>query len=172
MAIISIHVLLAGDDWMKRVMPAASLRFLSTSPLAGDDPTALCLASWTANFYPRPPCGGRHNENQHDDNRTQFLSTSPLRGTTRRRFARHRHVADFYPRPPCGGRRVYTRYNRRICHFYPRPPCGGRPKLCQNNNTIQNFYPRPPCGGRLRVGVGCFYQSAISIHVPLAGDDH
>ena len=56
---ISIHVPLAGDDGLGnpvRYNPPISIHV----PLAGDDPTQCNFAPRSADFYPRPPCGGRH----------------------------------------------------------------------------------------------------------------
>ena len=55
--------------------------------------------------------------------------------------------------------------------FYPRPPCGGRQKYSIAMPATVNFYPRPPCGGRLVAAFITAYNTSISIHVPLAGDD-
>ena len=56
--------------------------------------------------------------------------------------------------------------------FYQRPPCGGGQRTPSRRAQKENFYPRPPCGGR-RDDVGLFVEAErISIHVPLAGDDH
>ena len=85
--------------------PLARILFLSTSPLRGT--TCPCTGQFARDqhFYPRPPCGGRHQRaldhfgerfiSIHvplagDDVRLarrrwrndKFLSTSPLRGTT------------------------------------------------------------------------------------------
>ena len=100
----------------------------------------------------------------------------------------------FYPRPPCGGRPSYRSLRRwRLKYFYPRPPCGGRRDGLPDSADDQYFYPRPPCGGRHKdfhlppdeakflstsplrgttlAGFKPFTVNAISIHVPLAGDD-
>ena len=126
----------------------------------------------TSHFYPRPPCGGRpftrlasmvppcisiHVPLAGDDgpvlgaglSTTAFLSTSPLRGTTKSSGPMCRGSLYFYPRPPCGGRR-------------------STPSTCRQS---PNFYPRPPCGGRPAAPLRAPRSSAISIHVPLAGDD-
>ncbi len=57
-----------------------------------------------ADFYPRPPYGGR-----------------PAR------LWRLETKGDFYPRPPYGGRPKSLPSARRFGYFYPRPPYGGRP---------------------------------------------
>ena len=57
---ISIHVPLAGNVTPEPVIPALAALFLSTFPLRGtsaDAPTAL---HGTPDFYPRSPCGERH----------------------------------------------------------------------------------------------------------------
>ena len=57
-----------------------------------------------ANFYPRPPRGGRR------------VCRAPSR----------RGVGHFYPRPPRGGRRDTLNNEEAQGYFYPRPPRGGR----------------------------------------------
>ena len=101
---ISIHVPLAGDDQVgERHQHRQGISI--HVPLAGDDADDLRAAADEADFYPRPPCGGRlwplmrrawsfvisihvPLAGDDDDNSTMsisnyiFLSTSPLRGTT------------------------------------------------------------------------------------------
>ena len=146
---ISIHVPLAGDDLHARGGDGGTTRFLSTSPLRG---TTFCwppCSHLTPDFYPRPPCGGRLRHTTRLYHFIQFLSTSPLRGTTLVISMVAPASADFYPRPPCGGR---------LFHL-----CG--------MGEDSDFYPRPPCGGRRGPRLPRLDQLAISIHVPLAGDD-
>ena len=90
------------------------------------DPSSSPLAIASANFYPRPPRGGRH-----------------------RHCTRGHRPRNFYPRPPRGGRRdrlLYPHQRRAISIHALReegdqlpPPPPGRTKY---------FYPRPPRGGR------------------------
>ena len=127
-----------------------------------------------ADFYPRPPRGGRQ-ESSH----TRIL------------------LENFYPRPPRGGRRKHGTYETRPIHFYPRPPRGGRPtshalreegdrhQAKRNTHTAisihalreegdvsvrsgrrasHDFYPRPPRGGRRQQGGGEAGGQYISIH--------
>ena len=146
------------------------MRFLSTPSARRATAGGLCRAGKSADFYPRPPRGGRPG---------QLLGLLPGH--------------DFYPRPPRGGRLfqssqlgVQVKFlstpsarratsglftlmfgagflstpsarratkpaksgGKRPGNFYPRPPRGGRPL---NRRTIMqqvNFYPRPPRGGR------------------------
>ena len=101
-----------------------------------------------ADFYPRPPRGGR-----------------------RLRWSRQSRRRDFYPRPPRGGRPGQSRpecgrgrisihalreegdcRHQNSCrqgrYFYPRPPRGGRPRRRRHHDSLVHFYPRPPRGGR------------------------
>ena len=125
-----------------------------------------------ANFYPRPPCGGR-----------------PLEG----RIHTDRHT-NFYPRPPCGGRhRLLTiqltslgisihvplagddqrfRDSSRVNGISIHVPLAGDDRVDRfPRGAVRDFYPRPPCGGRQHVQRNRLFVVAISIHVPLAGDD-
>ena len=83
-------------------------------------------ATRQSNFYPRPPRGGRLNNNTRDIIENQFLSTPSARRATRVGHKEHHRMDNFYPRPPRGGRRhgQVSQGNRK--NFYPRPPRGGR----------------------------------------------
>ena len=95
-----------------------------------------------ADFYPRPPRGGRR------------LS----RWTTR-------IFSNFYPRPPRGGRRVLREFLGFFFNFYPRPPRGGRRSRSSfRSRPAAYFYPRPPRGGRPRWSRPQRQRSPISIH--------
>ena len=124
---ISIHVPLAGDDQVVCVL-AAALPISIHVPLAGDDKSATLENLGSFNFYPRPPCGGRHFSPVFHFPVRVFLSTSPLRGTTRRCWRGRWKDETFLSTSPLRGT---------------TPAC-----------RIQSFF------------------HPISIHVPLAGDDH
>ena len=64
-------------------MTTTGKQFLSTPSVWRATGAAVTGPASAANFYPRPPCGGRQAKADHPDLYT-----------------------DFYPRPPCGGRRV------------------------------------------------------------------
>ena len=92
----------------------------------GDSTVPKELAE-TADFYPRPPRGGRRicSENGLD-------------------------YGNFYPRPPRGGRPAWSGTSGSGINFYPRPPRGGRHRPANKpDKPGRNFYPRPPRGGRL-----------------------
>ena len=80
-----------------------------------------------ADFYPRPPRGGRHFQ-QVFNNKLHKISIHALREE---------------------GDLIAIRCPPMYSDFYPRPPRGGRPSaptvICM---AQKNFYPRPPRGGR------------------------
>ena len=140
----------------------------------GDTKTSVCVL-WGANFYPRPPRGGRPWRSVPMMNRPQFLSTPSARRATVELLVGAKGTWDFYPRPPRGGRppiRVVVRgltkflstpsarratrsassVQTRTTHFYPRPPRGGRRQARNPPAWSDYFYPRPPRGGRLGHG--------------------
>ena len=61
--------------------------------------------AWRANFYPRPPRGGRPNPPVWVELISGFLSTPSARRATSQVEMARRINKDFYPRPPRGGRR-------------------------------------------------------------------
>ena len=169
---ISIHVPLAGDD--SAASAAVSLpRAISIHvPLAGDDVWRARCNLVPKHFYPRPPCGGRHNVNRLCRKRCTFLSTSPLRGTTSRRCRTGHTPAQISIHVPLAGDdgsdyRIAEAYT----HFYPRPPCGGRPKVVVPQNVKAAFLSTSPLRGTTPVAAVGLALCNISIHVPLAGDD-
>ena len=146
---ISIHVPRVEDDPRPFCEPPSVCRFQSTSPVWRTTYTSPILLFGSADFNPRPPCGGRLYYSNFAAN------------------AEH-----FNPRPPCGGRLFpYDLVNAVSKNFNPRPPCGGRPlltatgrltRLFQSTSPVwrttlrtvrphmlyDDFNPRPPCGGR------------------------
>ena len=132
---------------------------------------ARYLLSPERNFYPRSPCGERHEG-------VIFLLI----------------VQDFYPRSPCGERqyqphniithplflstlslRRATRlawwHTWRPPHFYPRSPCGERRRDSSPFIRLKNFYPRSPCGERQVAALRKEQEQQISIHALLAESD-
>ena len=126
---ISIHALRVEGDFIHSVEQDYDTEFLSTpSGWRATMIVVLCL-SIVADFYPRPPGGGRlsfifamgallsisiHALRVEGDCHFQCLLSQD-------------HY--FYPRPPGGGRLSSCRHLRRLSHFYPRPPGGGRPNV-------------------------------------------
>ena len=81
-----------------------------------------------ADFYPRPPRGGRPGQSRPECGRGR-ISIHALReeGDCRHQNS-CRQGRYFYPRPPRGGRPRRRRHHDSMVHFYPRPPRGGRRK--------------------------------------------
>ena len=80
---ISIHALREEGDRTLRPVGAVCMRFLSTPSARRATQTQRLGNTDGADFYPRPPRGGRHNDVD------KFIASF-----------------DFYPRPPRGGRLV------------------------------------------------------------------
>ena len=145
---ISIHALRVEGDRFISMLAYWPVLFLSTPSVWRATGCPQACSTACADFYPRPPCGGR-------------LSLRLFRLV----------IQNFYPRPPCGGRPLPLYFSAAYPYFYPRPPCGGRrcfyqqvepfPKISIHALRVEgdmttraeflpapDFYPRPPCGGR------------------------
>ena len=64
-----------------------------------------------ANFYPRPPRGGRLHAYDHAPTTFEFLSTPSARRATQSLRQLEKMQTNFYPRPPRGGRQQKQRQN-------------------------------------------------------------
>ena len=96
----------------------------------------------SANFYPRPPRGGR---------RWQSRTVHSL--------------SNFYPRPPRGGRQLSSAGP--VCHshhFYPRPPRGGRRRCCSSPHQDHQFLSTPSARRATVAGLIDNDSHVISIH--------
>ena len=171
---ISIHALLTEGDSPKRRAPAALGDFNPRPPHGGRRQEDIGVMQ-VSNFNPRPPHGGR-------------LFVKPRSTGT---------LVDFNPRPPHGGRRwcilsLLTPIPISIhalltegdpppsgpvsAHpdFNPRPPHGGRLFVKpRSTGTLVDFNPRPPHGGRQCEWADYPAKVLISIHALLTeGDGH
>ena len=168
---ISIHVPREGDDGKTIFNEVHAYQFLSTSPARGTTPASGMLPRSPANFYPRPPRGGRLYSFRISSGKRSFLSTSPARGTTLI-FLVLAAVRLFLSTSPARGTTdsCYMMVSHhQISIHVPREGDDDVVQAADGGNY--NFYPRPPRGGRLSRIVtrgGDFY---ISIHVPREGDD-
>ena len=144
--------------------------FLSTPSVGRATRTARTHRQMSADFYPRPPWGGRPCYADDFVLFGKFLSTPSvgrgdvylvlrfeaadisihaLRGegdVLRRRFCVVRQISIHALRGE--GDRRSKRWGRFSMYFYPRPPWGGRRKTERRTTDEDNFYPRPPWGGR------------------------
>ena len=101
-------------------------------------------------FYPRSPCGERH-QGLHDlvQLPIHFLSTLSLRRATASKRSEPSSWRLFYPRSPCGERHTGQ-------------PVRGLPSF---------FYPRSPCGERRHCADTLWFRRHFSIHALLAESD-
>ena len=167
--------------------------FLSTP--SGWRATVCFFASlFGADFYPRPPGGGRPSasgpvclfagisihalrvEGDVPDlyimQRGGWISIHALRveGDTFRAARGPRTPISIHALRVEGDKLFLRRYSRGA-HFYPRPPGGGRPHhISYRVSNAFNFYPRPPGGGRLRFVCNVDFFSTISIHALVSFD--
>ena len=119
-------------------------------PLAGDDMRQRMTLSMPADFYPRPPCGGRRVLRASGD------------------------VCEyFYPRPPCGGRRITPVLLCALrCISIHVPLAGDDGKLRAAAKRTKEFLSTSPLRGTTSTRAAARAETLrISIHVPLAGDD-
>ena len=118
-----------------------------------------------ADFYPRPPRGGRHGEKCYYHQDRQFLSTPSARRATQSRPASgpSRNISIHALREE--GDKTPIAIAAAIANFYPRPPRGGRRWSWSGRGTAQrDFYPRPPRGGRHLADIMKLDTETISIH--------
>ena len=95
-----------------------------------------------ADFYPRPPRGGRPH----------------------RAGNVHRCRIDFYPRPPRGGRPRCRSGHTPKSDFYPRPPRGGRPGFKNRLDPFFGFLSTPSARRATRFALLAAPAGTISIH--------
>ena len=79
---ISIHALLAESDIISIALLILPIRFLSTLSLRRATESQPLFARPTRDFYPRSPCGERHDTSSLMQCQTKFLSTLSLRRAT------------------------------------------------------------------------------------------
>ncbi len=123
--IISIHALLAESDRVESFYSKTRFYFYPRSP-CGERHEAMPGIGHIRYFYPRSPCGERLYECWMAPNRPLFLSTLSLRRATDVRsscFGRITFLSTLSLRratlkPPIKPHRQE--------HFYPRSPCGER----------------------------------------------
>ena len=123
---ISIHALREEGDIPDSASFCPWCGFLSTPSARRATCTPMCVPRFLADFYPRPPRGGRPNTDRLQG-LMEFISIHALREEgDAGRSSQGRSPDNFYPRPPRGGRRASMPATTRAKNFYPRPPRGGR----------------------------------------------
>ena len=170
--IISIHALREEGDGNGHICIGRADGFLSTPSARRATRPRLDSSRHIADFYPRPPRGGRlhprcspggwsaisiHALREEGDSAplpqnicvVVFLSTPSARRATRR-------VRSFWDACSISIHALREEGDIRtqpptsgLSYFYPRPPRGGRPcSRSTSSRCLSNFYPRPPRGGR------------------------
>ncbi len=192
---ISIHALLAESDEQLRQKDIQIAEFLSTlslrratrtasritkqhfeisihALLAESDITLLKVFSICSHFYPRSPCGERHELQQWRSGH-KIISIHALLAESdhNRRSQKQRHP-HFYPRSPCGERLLLH------CFFALCYSISIHALLAESDRlpptlagASSNFYPRSPCGERPVLFLFAFLHIKISIHALLAESD-
>ena len=101
---ISIHALLAESDSKPRALKSRRCVFLSTLSLRRATKLFMPSQKLLKNFYPRSPCGERHNINS-SVNTADKISIHALLAESDFASAGWLEVIHyFYPRSPCGER--------------------------------------------------------------------
>ena len=168
--------------------------FLSTSPLRGTTTLGSSFTKGVTGFLSTSPLRGTTVDVRHVLHHLHAISIHvPLAGDDRKSKAQAKHhcisihvplAGDdrspalhtapggyFYPRPPCGGRLFHPPPCGRGRYFYPRPPCGGRLFYPITPVFKNRFLSTSPLRGTTKTAAQTAQEAAISIHVPLAGDD-
>ena len=146
--VISIHALREEGDSKNSSPSPGTANFYPRPPRGGRRTASRCFRSLQY-FYPRPPRGGRPAISVPPYTSTVFLSTPSARRATATAKRKHHDETHFYPRPPRGGR--------------PNPERRGYPTIyisihalreegdsqwASTSSKTGDFYPRPPRGGR------------------------
>ena len=103
---ISIHALLAESD--QSASYNAALENISIHALLAESDSRIGkkIENALRHFYPRSPCGERHNINSSVNTADQISIHALLAESDNFRRAFKRPVANFYPRSPCGERQM------------------------------------------------------------------
>ena len=104
---ISIHALLAESDVLRYLLAALATEFLSTLSLRRATHDRVALIPHQQDFYPRSPCGERH-DGRNAISPVICISIHALLAESDFCPGNGQGVGpDFYPRSPCGERRWY-----------------------------------------------------------------
>ena len=148
--------------------------FLSTLSLRRATLQASVLADCGRDFYPRSPCGERHDCFCRRRCQFRFLSTLSLRRATSRIDAANARARNFYPRSPCGERQTcrwrqtpagrflstlsLRRATQRLAESQQQGAISIHALLAESDPAsalccarTRYFYPRSPCGERQEV---------------------
>ena len=154
------------------MLPRLTLVFLSTLSLRRATYRRQHTGCIWRNFYPRSPCGERHNGGQRVDGGRDFYPRSPC-GERRPVGFQHSHITGFLS--TLSLRRATQKLRLTLSsgwYFYPRSPCGERRYVGFFRQPHGYFYPRSSCGERRITCKGQTLDCRISIHALLAESDN
>ena len=103
---ISIHALLAESDEILQVCPMMSVISIHALLAESDQPHFPCTELYQ-HFYPRSPCGERHQKCRVISIVSSISIHALLAESDRRSDAELNAQNNFYPRSPCGERRRF-----------------------------------------------------------------
>ena len=146
--LISIHALLAESDRaelnIRQIQKIISIHAL----LAESDPRGCPVLSPRPYFYPRSPCGERHQARNIVNAAIRISIHALLAESDPPHTCPQFWTFYFYPRSPCGERPSRLHKILADWDFYPRSPCGERRQQPDGTTSTTYFYPRSPCGER------------------------
>ena len=122
---ISIHALREEGDFIPQNVDFRECISIHALREEGDSRTTRA-ARTPANFYPRPPRGGRRLDSSIFLNAVLFLSTPSARRATVRLVGFHGRCRISIHALREEGDAAWPRLASSILDFYPRPPRGGR----------------------------------------------
>ena len=128
-----------------RICIAVRISQISIHALREEGDKSAIRFSWViSHFYPRPPRGGRLNEQIEKHGHCEFLSTPSARRATSRICIAVRISQISIHALREEGDKSAIRFSWVISHFYPRPPRGGR-RDCQRaaREAEQQFLSTP-----------------------------
>ena len=123
-------------------------------------------------FYPRSPCGERHDQALYTVWETQISIHALLAESDNAGCNCRSGRPDFYPRSPCGERptrHAQATSNQPISIHALLAESDRAPALSQS--SAKYFYPRSPCGERPNPRRNQRQKKSISIHALLAESD-
>ena len=118
---LSIHALLTEGDAGKVRIRLGQVDFQSTPSSRRATRNRLSCTREGITFNPRPPHGGRLNEEFLDDAATLAFNPRPPHGGRLCQASQHWHFGAFNPRPPHGGRRTMPRAPLDLTGFQSTP---------------------------------------------------
>ena len=131
------------------------------------------MASVSADFNPRVPCGTRPRKGEADAHKNaKFQPTRPLRDATGSIIGDAFNKAFISTHASLAGRDVVVEIIHQVQqNFNPRVPCGTRRFRLARLRVRHYFNPRVPCGTRPAYCQTTSCHDLISTHASLAGRD-